>query len=260
MGTHIHPTAIIEKGAELDEGVTVGPFSIINSEVRLAKNVSVASNVIIEGNTEVGEDTTLHHFACLGLAPQDTKYSGEKTGLKIGRGNIIREFATLHRASVGGEGFTMVGDNCFLMAYTHVAHDCRIGNNVTMANAVTLAGHVTVEDNAVIGGLSAIHQFTRIGTHAMVGGFSAIAQDVPPYTIVSGPRAKLYGLNSIGLRRHGLPNESIQELKKAYMIIFRSDKRNLKEALKKVQEELPYTDEIATLVEFINANKRGICR
>lgn len=260
MGTDIHPTAIIQKGAELDEGVTVGPFSIINSAVRLGRNVSVASNVIIEGDTEIGENTAVHPFACLGLAPQDVKYSGEKTGLRIGRGNVIREFATIHRASVGGEGFTEVGDNCFLMAYSHVAHDCRVGNNVIMANAATLGGHVTVQDYAVIGGLSAIHQFTRIGTHAMVGGFSAIVQDVPPYTIVSGPRAKLYGLNSIGLKRHGLTDDVINELKKAYMIIFRGEKRNLKEALRKVQEELPYTEEISTLVEFINANKRGICR
>ncbi len=259
MEKEIHPTAIISPEAEIEEGVTVGPFCILNDRVHIRKGARLISNVIVEGDTEIGENCVVHPFTSIGLPPQDLKYRGEKGGLKIGNNTIIREYVTIHRASVGGDGFTRIGDNNFLMAYVHVAHDCKIGNSVIMANLATLAGHVLVEDHAVIGGLVAIHQFTRIGAYAMVGGFSGIGQDIPPYMIASGARAKLFGLNTIGLKRHGFSDSTINELKKAYKILFR-EKRTLKDAIRKVQEELPYTDEIKHLIEFIQKNRRGICR
>ncbi len=259
MATEIHPTVIIDPKAAIDEGVSIGPFCIVGEDVCLRKGTKLMSNVVIEGNTEIGEDCTIYPFASIGLPPQDLKYKGERTGVKIGSSNIIREYTTIHRASVSGDGLTEIGDKNFLMAYVHIAHDCKIGNSVIMANAATLAGHVTVEDYAVIGGLVAVHQFTRIGAYAMVGGFSGIGQDIPPYTIASGARAKLFGLNTVGLKRHGFSDSTINAIKKAYKILFR-EKRTLKDALKKVQEELPYTDEIRHLLEFIEKNKRGMCR
>jgi UDP-N-acetylglucosamine acyltransferase len=259
MIKEIHPTAIISPDAEIEEGTSIGPFCIIKERVSIKKGAKLLSNVIIEENTEIGENCTVYPFTSIGLPPQDLKYKGEKTGVRIGNNNIIREYVTIHRASVGGDGVTMIGDNNFLMAYVHLAHDCKIGNYVTMANVATLAGHVIVEDYAVIGGLVAVHQFTRIGAYAMVGGFSGVGQDIPPYTVASGARAKLFGLNSIGLKRHGLSDTTINELKTAYKILFR-EKRTLKEAIKKIQEDLPYTDEIKHLIEFIQKNKRGICR
>jgi len=259
MKKEIHPTAIINPNAEIEEEVVIGAFCIISEGVHIKKGTKLISNVIIEGNTTIGENCSIYPFASIGLPPQDLKYKGEKTGLTIGNNNIIREYITIHRASVGGDGVTTIGDNNFLMAYVHIAHDCKIGNSVIMSNLATLAGHVVLEDYAYIGGLVAIHQFTRIGTYAMVGGFSGVGQDIPPYTMASGARAKLFGLNTIGLKRHGFSDSMINDLKKAYKILFR-EKRTLKDAIKKVQEELPYTDEIKHLIEFIQKNKRGICR
>ncbi|MBI4690988.1 MAG: acyl-ACP--UDP-N-acetylglucosamine O-acyltransferase [Nitrospirae bacterium] len=259
MKTEIHKTAIIDPKASIDEGVFIGPFCIVGEGVKLKKGVRLSSNVIIEGNTEIGENCQIYPFAGIGLPPQDLKYKGEKTGVRIGSNNIIREYVTIHRGSVGGDGITGIGNNNFLMAYVHIAHDCKIGNNVIMTNLATLAGHVVVEDYAYIGGIVAVHQFTRIGGYSMVGGFSGVGQDIPPYTMASGPRAKLFGLNSIGLKRQGFPDSTINNLKKAYKIIFR-EKHTLKEALKKVQKEFPDSKEIRHLVEFIEKNKRGICR
>ncbi len=259
MTTEIHKTAIIDPKAVIDEGVSIGPFCIVGEGVKLKKGARLMSNVIIEGNTEIGEGCLIYPFATIGLPPQDVKYKGEKTGVRIGNNNIIREYASVHRASVGGDGMTTVGDNSFLMAYVHVAHDCKIGNNVVIANSAGLAGHVAVEDYAVIGGIVGVHQFTRIGAYAMVGAFSGIGQDIPPYTMASGPRAKLFGLNSVGLKRNGFPDSTINELKKAYKILFR-EKLTLKEALKKVQKDFPDSKEIRYLVEFIEKNKRGVCR
>jgi len=259
MTQDIHPTAIIHQKAEIDEGVLIGPFSIIGEGACIKKGTKLISNIIIEGNTEIGENCIIYPFTSIGLPPQDLKYRGEKTGIKIGNDNIIREYTTIHRASIGGDGTTVIGDKNFLMAYVHIAHDCKIGNSVIMSNVATLAGHVILEDHAYIGGLVAVHQFTRIGAFTMVGGFSGVGQDIPPYTMASGARAKLFGLNTIGLKRHGFSDSTINELKKAYKILFR-EKRTLKDAIKKIQEELPYTDEIRHLIEFIQKNKRGICR
>ncbi len=259
MTKSIHATAIVDRDASLDKDVSIGPFCIIKGKATIRRGTKLLSHVVVEGRTEIGEECTIYPFTSIGLPPQDLKYRNEETGVIIGSGNIIRECTTIHRASVSGDGMTVIGDHNFLMAYVHIAHDCKIGSHVTMANAATLAGHVTIEDNAVIGGLVAVHQFTRIGAYAMVGGFSGIGQDIPPYTIASGARAKLFGLNTVGLKRHGFPDSSINELKKAYKILFR-EKRTLKDAIKKVRAELPSTEEIKLFIDFIEKNNRGICR
>lgn len=259
MTTEIHNTAIVDKKAGIDEDVFIGPYCIIGGGVRIKKGARLISHVVIEGKTEIGEESTIYPFASIGLPPQDLKYKNEETGIRIGTKNIIREYTTIHRASIGGDGITVIGDSNFLMAYVHIAHDCKIGNHVIMANAAALAGHVVVEDYAYIGGIVGVHQFTRIGAYSMVGAFSAIGQDIPPYTMASGTRAKLFGLNTIGLKRQGFSDETIAELKKAYKILFR-EKRTLRDAIKKVQADLPYTEEIKHLIEFIEKNKRGICR
>jgi len=221
MAKEIHPTAIISPDVEIEEDTYIGPFCIIHDKVRIKKGTRLISNVIIEGTTEIGENCTIYPFTSIGLPPQDLKYKGEKTAVKIGNNNTIREYITIHRASVSGDKITAIGDHNFLMAYVHIAHDCKIGNSVIMANLATLAGHVVVEDHAVIGGLVAIHQFTRIGAYTMVGGFSGVGQDIPPYMIASGARVKLFGLNTVGLKRHGFSDSTVNELKKAYKILFR---------------------------------------
>ncbi len=259
MAANIHPTAIIDPQAEIDDDVVIGPFSIIERGAKIRKGTKLLSHVIVEGDTEIGKNCTIYPFTSIGLPPQDLKYDGRKTRVKIGDENIIREYITIHRASIGGDGLTRIGNNNFFMAYVHIAHDCNVGNFITLANAATLAGHVEVGDFAVIGGLVAVHQFTRIGAYSMVGGFSGVVQDIPPYMIASGARAKLYGLNTIGLKRHDFSDETIKTLKKAYKILFR-EKLTLKEAIKKVKGELPDTDEVMRLVAFMYENKRGICR
>jgi len=259
MKTRIHPTAIVDPKAEIDPSVDIGPFCILKDGVKIRKGTKLLSHVIVEGSTEIGEHCRIHPYTSIGFPPQDLKYKGEKTKLVIGNNNTIREYVSIHRASVGGDGITMVGNNNFLMAYVHIAHDCNIGNNVVMANAATLAGHVMIEDNTVIGGMVAIHQYTRIGRYAMVGGFSGIGQDIPPFMIASGARAKLYGPNTIGLKRHGLSDTTINAIKKAYKILFR-EKRTMKDAIKKVQDEMAGIEEVAHLINFIEKNKRGICR
>ena len=259
MAKVIHKTAVISSKAEIDDDVFIGPFCIVGEGVSIKKGTKLLSNVVIEGNTEIGQDCIIYPFTSLGLPPQDLKYKNEKTGLKVGNKNIIREYVTIHRASVGGDGLTVIGDSNFLMAYVHIAHDCNIGSGVIMANAATLAGHVHVEDFAFIGGVVAVHQFTRIGAYSMIGGFSGVGQDIPPYTMASGARAKLYGLNTLGLKRHGFSDDTINILKKAYKILFR-EKRTLKDALKKIKSDMPETPEIKRLLEFIEKNKRGICR
>jgi UDP-N-acetylglucosamine acyltransferase len=259
MATEIHATAIIGKDVSLEKDVAIGPYCIIHDGARIKKGTRLISHVVIEGRTEIGKECTIYPFASIGLPPQDLKYKNEETGVIIGNSNTIREYATIHRASVGGEGNTLIGDGNFLMAYVHIAHDCHIGSHTIMANAATLAGHVTVEDYAYIGGLVAVHQFTRIGVYAMVGGFSGIGQDIPPFTIASGARARLFGINMVGLKRHGFPDSTINDLKRAYKILFR-EKRTLKSAIEKIETEFGRTEEIERLITFIEKNTRGICR
>jgi UDP-N-acetylglucosamine acyltransferase len=216
------------------------------------------SHVVIE-ETEMGSDCVVYPFTTIGVPPQDIEYKGEKTKVKIGDRNMIREYITIHRASVRGDKVTEVGSDNFFMAYVHIAHDCKIGDAVTIANAAMLAGHVSVEDYVVIGGLVAVHQFTRIGAYAMVGGFSGVGQDIPPYMTASGSRAKLYGLNAIGLKRRGFNESLIKDLKRAYKILFRS-KLTLREAIDIVKRDTKKSKEIDHLIHFLNQNKRGICR
>lgn len=255
----IHPTAIIHKGAEIGEGVSIGPYSIIGEGVVIGDRTKIGPHVVIYGPTEIGNDCTFFQFSAIGAIPQDLKFQGEDTKIRIGDRNTFREFVTIHRASSHGTRETVIGNDNYLMAYVHIAHDCHLGNNIIMVNGATLAGHIMIEDYAVIGGLSAIHQFTRVGGYAMVGGCSAVVQDVPPYMTAVGNRAKLYGLNLIGLKRHGFSDETIKILKKAYRIIFQS-KLTLKEATKKVREEIKGSKEVDYLLRFIEESERGICR
>ncbi|KPK02924.1 MAG: UDP-N-acetylglucosamine acyltransferase [Nitrospira bacterium SG8_35_4] len=254
----IHKTTVIAAGAKFSDGVEIGPYCVIGKNVKLGKNTRLFSHIVIE-EAEIGSDCAIYPFTSIGLPPQDIKYTGEKTKVKIGNNNVVREYITIHRASVDGDGVTKIGDNNFLMAYVHIAHDCDIGNNIIIANATTLAGHVIVEDFAFIGGMVAVHQFTRIGAYAMIGGFSGIPQDIPPYTTAAGERAKLYGLNTIGIKRRNFTDSSIADLKKAYKILFRS-KLTLKDAISKIKSEIEPCEEVNYLLDFIEKNKRGICR
>ncbi len=257
----IHATAVVHPGAELDSDVEIGPYAIIGEHVKIGRGTRVGAHTVIDGWTTIGEENQIFHLASVGAVPQDLKYRGEETYLKIGDRNIIREFATLHLGTVTGDGETTVGSGNLFMAYSHVAHDCHIGNGVVMANAATLAGHVRVEDFAILGGLSAIHQFTRIGAHAMIGGGTLVGMDIPPYTISTGDRrdARLRGLNLVGLKRHNFSDEVIASLKKAYKILVLSDLK-LKDALERIRSEVPASPEIEHFTTFIETAQRGICR
>ena len=257
----IHPSAVIQRGAELDNDVEIGSGVFIGPHVRIGKGTRVGPNAVIDGWTEIGQDNQIFHLASVGGIPQDLKYKGEETWLKIGDRNIIREFATLHPGTVTGDNETTVGNGNLFMAYSHVAHDCHVGNGVVMANGATLAGHVRVDDFAILGGLCAIHQFVRIGAHAMIGGGTMVGQDIPPFTIVTGDRkdVKLRGLNQVGLTRRGFSEDKIATLKKAYRILVLS-KLRLVDALDRIRQELPQTEEVKQLVSFIEQSQRGICR
>jgi len=257
----IHTTAILHPGAKIAQGVEIGPYAVIGEHVRIGRGTKVGAHTVIDGWTEIGEDNTIFHMASVGAVPQDLKYRGEQTYLRIGNGNTIREFASLHLGTVTGDGETTVGDGNLFMAYSHVAHDCHVGNGVVMANAATLAGHVTVEDHAILGGLCAVLQFTRIGTHVMIGGATSVTLDVPPYTIVTGDRreSRLRGLNLIGLKRHEFSEATISGLKKAYKILALSGLK-LSEAIDRMKAEIPPCAEVDHFISFIESSKRGVCR
>ena len=254
--TRIHPSAIVDPEAELGQGVVVGPWSIVGPRVEIGDGTEIRSHVLIERDTTVGVDCQIHQGAVLGTDPQDLKFRGEDTVLKVGDRTVIREYATLNRGTADLQQ-TVVGDNCLLMAYSHVAHDCQIGNNVVLSNAVNMAGHVFIEDWAIIGGLTAIHQFVRIGAHAFVGGASRTSQDVPPYTRAAGSPMKLYGLNSIGLDRRGFSQEIRQGLKRAYRIIFQSN-LPLTQALDQAETECRHIPEALHFISFIRSSERGV--
>ncbi len=254
---NIHPTAIVDPRAELAAGVTVGPFSIIEGGVTLGADTHIGPHVVIKSFTTIGARCRIFQFASIGEIPQDLKFRGEESRLVIGDDNIIREGATIHRGTAGGGGLTRIGRGNLLMAYAHVAHDCQVGDRVIMANAATLAGHITVEDNAILGGLSAVHQFCKIGTHAFVGGCSAVARDIPPYCMAVGNRAKIVGLNLVGLKRQGFPSPTIEALKNAYGLLFNSE-FTLKEAVDQVRQLFPSLPEIGRLLTFIETSDRGL--
>jgi len=256
----IHPTAIIDSKAEISEGVEIGPYSVIEKNVLIGEGTKIGPHVVIREGTYIGKQCQISQFASIGEAPQSVGYKGEKTSLQIGDHNIIREFVTLHRGTIKGGGKTVIGNENFLMAYSHVAHDCQIGNQVVMANGATLAGHILIEDFAIIGGLSAIHQFCRVGTYAIIGGITGVLLDIPPYTKAQGDRAKLFGLNTIGLKRANFSEETLKALKKAYRIIFRSS-LTLENAMKRVvEDEISQTPEVKHFLQFIQCSKRGITR
>ena len=255
----IHPTAIISPGAQLAANVTIGPYAVVGEHVVIGSGTIVASHVVIEGWTEIGCDNHIFQFSSVGAAPQDLKYSGQETQLKIGDRNRIREFTTLNRATAEGGGMTRVGNDNLFMAYSHVAHDCIVHDHVILANGATLAGHVEVESAAILGGLAAVHQFCRIGCHTMISGGAMVTQDIPPYTVAQGDRAKTMGLNLIGLKRRGFTEETIRGIKKAYRMIFRSGLR-LEEALQKVTLEIEQTPELEHFINFIKDSQRGIAR
>jgi UDP-N-acetylglucosamine acyltransferase len=255
----IHPQAVVHPSAELGPGVKVGAFSTVGEHVRIGAGTVVGSHAVVDGWTEIGEKCQLFPFSSIGAAPQAIRYRGEPTRVTLGSGNIIREFVTINRGTPEGGGNTILGNGNFIMAYSHIAHDCRIGNEVIMANGSTLGGHILVEDRAVIGGLVAIHQFVRVGRYAIIGGASAIPQDIPPYMTASGNRAKLFGLNLVGLKRHRFPESTISVLKQAYRILFRSH-LPLRKALERAKAELPDLPEVRHLLEFLHGSKRGICR
>lgn len=257
----IHPSAIIHEGAQLAEGVEVGPYAVIGNHVTIGKGTKVGAHTVIDEWTEIGENNQIYHMASVGPASQDLKYRGEECWTRIGNNNIIREFSTIHRGTVTGISETVIGNGNLFMAYSHVAHDCRIGNGNVLANAATLAGHVTVEDNVILGGLVAVHQFTTIGSYVMVGGGTLIGLDIPPYMIATlGKReARLRGLNLVGLKRRGFSEDSISKLKKAYKALFMA-KLKLPEAITKIRSEITDCPEVEYLLAFIERSERGITR
>lgn len=259
MGTDIHPSASVSPQARIGDGVKIGPFSVIGENVTIGNNTNIDSNVVIEGNTIIGQGNRIYPFVSLGSPPQDISYKGEDTRLEIGDGNIFREFVTVNRATYKQDKVTKIGNRNYVMAYAHIAHDCSLGDFIVMSNAATLGGHIEIGDHAIIGGLVAIHQFVRIGPYSFIGGKSAIVKDIPPFMMASGDRAKLYGLNYVGLKREGFSSEKIGMLKKAYQIIWR-DHNLFNDALEKVKNEIPNFIELEILLDFLSKSKRGILR
>ncbi|MBG0777095.1 MAG: acyl-ACP--UDP-N-acetylglucosamine O-acyltransferase [Desulfovibrionaceae bacterium] len=258
MPSQIHPTAIVDPGAQLGEDVVVGPYAIIEDKTVIGDRCRIDPFAKILPYTFMGSDNHVHSNALVGGAPQDLKFHGEESTLEIGNGNTIREFATVHRGTEGGGGVTRVGNGCLLMAYTHTAHDCILGDGVIMSNAASLAGHVIVGDQAIIGGMSGVHQFVRIGEHAFVGAMSGLAQDLPPFMLASGNRAQMHGPNSVGLRRMRASQIEIRALRTAYKRLFRSD-LSIAEAIEEVEYELGDHETVKTLVRFLRVkSNRGV--
>lgn len=256
----IHSTAIIAPGADLDSSVSVGPYAVIGEHVKIGAGTTVGPHTVIEGYTEIGNDNQIFQFASIGAVPQDLKFAGEVSYLKIGDRNRIREFVTIHLGTEDGCGVTTVGNDNLFMAYSHIAHDCIVRDHVILANAATLAGHVEVDDYAILGGLTGVHQFARIGCHVMASGGSMIGQDIVPYVIVQGDRAKVVGLNTTGLKRRGFSSESLANIKKIYKLIFRSNLK-LDEAIAAIEEQFDRSaPEVGTYLDFLTKSERGLAR
>jgi UDP-N-acetylglucosamine acyltransferase len=252
----IHPTAIIAEGAKLHPTVEVGPFAIIGPNVEIGANTKVGPGSHINGHTKIGTDNVIHPTVVIGAPPQDLKYKGEKSYLTIGNGNHIREFVTIHLAE-GEDQYTTIGDNNLLMAYVHIAHNCKVGNNTIMANAVTLAGHVEVDDRAVLGGFSAIHQFCKIGSMVMIGGMTKIVKDVPPFIKIDGNPAYVVGLNTVGLQRNNVDKDSISNIKELYKVFFRSG-MNVSQVMEKWPELVKADDPLVKQFhDFVKSATRG---
>jgi UDP-N-acetylglucosamine acyltransferase len=253
----IHATAIVDKSVEFEGGVSVGPYAVIGPNVRIGAGSVIGPHVLIERDSSIGRECVIHKGAVLGTDPQDLKFTeAETTTLQIGDRTVIREFCTLNRGTTAS-GTTIVGNDCLLMAYVHVAHDCHLGNHVVVSNAVNMGGHVTIDDWAGIGGMTPIHQFVRVGAHAFVGGASRVAKDIPPYVKAAGNPIQLYGLNSVGLQRRGFSEEVRRELKRAYRLFF-SSTYNTTQALERAREELRDLPEVGVFLEFFEASRRGV--
>ena len=256
----VHPTAIVDPSARIDGSADIGPYSVIGAGVEIGARTVVKAHVFMEGALTIGEDNLFFPYSTVGVAPQDLKYKGEPSELRIGHRNRIREFATLHRGTEGGGMITSIGDDNLLMAYTHVAHDVRLGSHIVLSHAATLGGHVIVEDWAWIGAASGVHQFCRIGRHAIVGGYSVITQDVLPYSnTVTAREAKVFGANATGLERRGFSPASVDALHKAFRLLTRSG-LNTAQAVERIREEVPANDEVSDLLAFIASSERGFVK
>lgn len=255
----IHETAIVHPGAQIDENVSIGPYAVIGEHVKIGAGTSVGPHSVIEGWTTIGRENKIFQFASVGAEPQDLKFHGEETTLTLGDRNQVREFVTLHRGTEDGGGKTVIGSDNLFMAYTHVAHDCQIGNHVILANCATLAGHAEIDDFAILGGLTAVHQFVRVGAHVMVSGGSMVNQDVVPYCIAQGDRATTVGVNSIGLKRRGFSDEAIRAIKNSYKLLFRADLRQ-DEALAQIDAKYGELPEVKAFTDFVRGSQRGLAR
>ena len=256
----IHPSSIVDPGARIADSAEIGPFCVIGPDVEIGARTHIMANVVMEGPLEIGEDNIFYPYSTVGLAPQDLKYHGERSSTRIGNRNRIREFVTIHRGTEGGGMITSIGDDNLLMAYVHIAHDVKIGSHTVLANAVTFAGHVTVGDWAVIGASSGVHQFCRVGRHAIIGGYSVITRDVLPFSnTVTEREAKVFGSNSIGLKRRGFQPETVDALHKAFRLLTHSG-LNTTQALERIAAEVPSSPEIEELIAFIRASERGFVK
>jgi UDP-N-acetylglucosamine acyltransferase len=252
----IHPTAIVSPDAEIAADVEIGAFAIVGEGCTIGPECVISPRATLERNVTLGRAVRVGIGTIIGGPPQDLKYAGEETTVEIGDGTVIREYVTINRGT--SHSFkTVVGKNCLLMSYVHIAHDCEIGNNVILSNVVQLAGHVTIEDKAILSGLSAVHQFARIGHHSFIGGMSRVSKDIPPFLKAVGNPVKLYGLNTIGLQRSGMDDETIRELKRAYRLLFRSD-LNVTQAIERAQTEIEQLPEVRELIRFVEASERGV--
>jgi UDP-N-acetylglucosamine acyltransferase len=255
----IHETANVHSRAKIGKNVHIGPFTIVGENVEIGDESEIGPHVVIEGFTKIGSQTQISQFASIGGPPQDFSYKKEETRVEIGSRVKIREYVTVHRGTVRGRGVTAIGDECYLMAYCHVAHGCVLGQGVIMANSSHLGGHIEIGERAILGGLVAVHQFVRVGEYALVGGVSGVAKDVPPYTLASGARIYVYGLNEVGLRRNGFSSETIKCLKRAFKIAFRSSLR-VAEAVEKIRNEMAHVREALIFADFLATSKRGTAR
>lgn len=258
--TNIHPTAIVSDSATIGADVKIGPYSVIGPDVTLGDNVELKSHVVVEGHTSVGAGTLIFPFSSIGHQPQDLKYHGEPSRLEIGERNVIREHVTMNPGTEGGGMLTKVGNECLIMVGAHVAHDCIINNNVILVNNATLGGHVLIDDWAIIGGLAAVHQFVRIGRHAMIGGKTGVEHDVIPYGTVTGNRARLEGLNIVGLKRRGFSRNEIHDIRKAYRLVF-AEEGTMAERVADVVEDFSQNEPVMEIIDFIRSDSsRGICK
>jgi UDP-N-acetylglucosamine acyltransferase len=255
----IHPSAVVSPRARIGSDCFIGPYVIIGDEVTLGDRVRIDAHCVIDGRTRIGDESHIFPFVSIGLPPQDLKFAGEATETQIGRRNRIREFVTVHRGTKGGGGLTKTGDDCFIMAQAHVAHDCTLGSDVIMANAATLAGHVIVEDGANIGAYSGVHQFCRVGREAYVGGYSVVVKDALPFALTVGNHAKCYGLNKVGVRRRGYSRETLAALHHAFHLLLAS-KLNTTQAIEHIRAEITNTPEVDELVQFVESSKRGVVK